>query len=338
LVKEANSSRLAGEADQHSIVKVNAMPASQHGRIVIAGGSGFIGLSLAEYLSHQGWSVVILSRYRPRGAGPWQHISWDARTLDDWRQCLEGAAGLVNLVGRSVDCVKTPDHQDEILRSRVEATRVLGLAVRSIASPPPVWAQMSTAHIYGDPPDIVCTEDSPFGYGLAPVVGQAWEQAAQQSVFPSQRLVVLRTGFVIGCDRGAGGSALARFRTLVRLGLGGTVGPGTQGMSWIHETDLNRLIEWALTNAEMQGAYVASSPHPVSQRDFMRTLRRVMGMPVGLPTPAWMVRLGARWFMNTDPDLALYGRYVVSKRLAEEGFEFQFPELEAALRDLLKPV
>jgi NAD dependent epimerase/dehydratase family enzyme len=195
---------------------------------------------------------------------------------------------------------------------------------------------MSTAHIYGDPPSVTCTEDSPFGYGLAPFVGRAWEAEFEQNVLPSQRRVVLRTSFVIGRDRGAGGGALARLTKLVRLGLGGTVGSGTQGMSWIHEADMNRLFERALASDQMHGAYIASSPNPVSQRDFMKTLRRVVGMPIGLPAFSWMVRIGAPLLMQTDPELALYGRYVVSKRLEEEGFEFQFPHLENALRDLLK--
>lgn len=133
----------------------------ERGSVVIAGGSGFLGRSLADYLSSRGWQVVILSRHPPRCHGPWSHVSWDARTLDSWSQTLEGASGLINLVGRSVDCVKTPEHQDEILRSRIESTQVLGLAVRRLASPPPVWVQMSTAHIYGDPPHVLCTEDSP---------------------------------------------------------------------------------------------------------------------------------------------------------------------------------
>jgi uncharacterized protein (TIGR01777 family) len=308
---------------------------SSCGPIVIAGGSGFLGVSLATHLARRGNPIVILSRHPPKAVGPWVHVSWDARTVGEWRQTLNGAQGLVNLVGRSVDCVKTPDHQDEILRSRVEATRVLGMALRTVDNPPPVWVQMSTAHLYGDPPQVTCNEESPFGLGLAPLVGRAWEDEFRASVLPSQRSVVLRTGFVIGRDRGAGGGALSRLRTLVRLGLGGRVGSGTQGMSWIHETDMNRLFARALDNPQMQGAYIASSPHPVSQQVFMRTLRRAVGMPVGLPASAWMVRVGARWLMNTDPALALYGRYVVSKRLDEEGFDFRFPNLEEALRDLL---
>lgn len=307
---------------------------SSSGRVVIAGGSGFLGVSLAVHLA-AGTSVVLLSRTPPRVSGPWKHVPWDARTLGDWRRELDGASGLVNLTGRSVDCLKTPEHQDEIVRSRVEATRVLGRAVRSIESPPPVWVQMSTAHIYGDPAHLTCDEDSAFGVGLAPFVGRAWEEEFQGSVLPTQRAVILRTGFVLGRDRGAGGGALGRLRFLARLGLGGTIGSGTQGMSWIHEADTNRLFERALTNSAMTGAYIASSPHPVSNQRFMRELRRAVGMPIGLPAFAWMVRLGARWLLRTDPELALCGRYVVSKRLQEEQFEFRFPDLGDALRDLI---
>lgn len=306
--------------------------------VIIAGGSGFLGVSLANYLAEKNIPVVLLSRHAPKVAGPWRHVGWDARTLGDWKSCLSGAGGLVNLVGRSVDCIKTPDHQDEILRSRVEATRALGRAMREMESPPPVWVQMATAHIYGDPPQVVCDEDSPFGYGLAPFVGRAWEDAFQESALPSQRKVVLRTSFVLGRDRGAGGGALARLKLLARLGLGGRVGPGTQGMSWIHEVDMNRLFERALTDEKISGAYIATSPHPVSQVEFMRTLRQAVRMPIGLPAFEWMVRLGAPLLMKTDPELALYGRYLVSRRLREEGFEFRFPVLGGALADLLAPM
>ncbi len=305
------------------------------GSIVIAGGSGFLGVSLASHLAASGKPVVILSRHPPKPTGPWKHVSWDARTLGEWRRELDGASGLVNLVGRTVDCIKTPDHCDEILRSRIEATRVLGAAIRAVDSPPPVWVQMSTAHIYGDPPHVTCTEESPFGYGLAPFVGRAWEEEFRASVLASQRAVILRTSFVIGRDRGSGGGALARLRLLVKLGLGGRVGSGTQGMSWIHETDMNRLFERALTDSSMHGAYIASSPNPVSQRDFMRELRRATGMPIALPAFSWMVRIGAPLLLRTDPELALFGRYVVSKRLNDEQFEFQFPKLSDALTDLL---
>lgn len=305
------------------------------GHVVIAGGSGFIGVSLAAQLTRLGARAVTLSRTRPKVRTPWRHVAWDARTLGPWCKELEGASAIINLVGRTVDCNKTPDHCDEILRSRVESTAVLGLAVRSVESPPPVWVQMSTAHIYGDPPSTVCDEDAPTGLGLAPDVGRAWEAAFHAAALPHQKKVILRTSFVIGQDRGAGGGALSRLRTLTRLGLGGRVGSGTQGMSWIHEHDMNALFTRAVTDPGMHGIYIASSPNPVPQREFMRALRRAMKMPIGLPAGAWMVRLGAPLFMGTDPELALYGRFVISRRLREEGFEFRFPRLEDALNDLI---
>lgn len=325
------------ERENRSIEKgPNEMPRqTDQGRIVIAGGSGFLGISLATMLTSQGYQVTILSRSSPRPSGPWQHVAWDGRSLGDWIAALEDSVGLVNLAGRSVDCIKTPDHQDEIIRSRIESTQTLGQAMRQLKSPPPVWVQMGTAHIYGDPPTAVCHENASFGVGLAPTVGQAWEAALHEAVLPSQRAVVLRTSFVLGKDRGAGGGALARLRSITRCGLGGRVGSGTQGMSWIHETDMNRLFLRALRDESMQGAYIASSPNPVSQIEFMRTLRKTLRMPIGLPAFGWMVRFGAHFILRTDPELALYGRYVVSRRLAEANFAFQFPDLNDALRDLL---
>lgn len=307
-------------------------------RIVIAGGSGFLGLSLAEFLAAKGCDVTILSRSKP--VGPWKHVPWDARTLGNWTAALDGATALVNLAGRTVNCIKTPDHCDEILRSRIEATRVLGEVCRAVANPPPTWVQMSTAHIYGDPPSAVCDETSPPGYGLAPTVGQAWEAAFAHAKLPTQRGVILRTSFVLGRDRGNTTGALTTLRTLARLGLGGTVASGKQGMSWIHERDMNELFARGIFDANMQGTYVASSPHPVAQRDFMRTLRRHAGglgaLGIAPPAFAWMVRLAAPILFRTDPELVIYGRYVKPARLEREGFTFTFASLDDALRDLCK--
>jgi uncharacterized protein (TIGR01777 family) len=189
---------------------------------------------------------------------------------------------------------------------------------------------MSTAHRYGDPPEIVCDEDAAFGYGLAPFVGQAWEAAYAQAVLPDTRQVILRTSFVLGSN----GGALPRLARLARWGLGGKVGHGRQGISWIHEHDMNRLFARAITDNSMNGAYLATAPQPVSNEEFMRVLRRTLGRPIGLPTFGWMVKLAAPLVMRTDPELALYGRYCVSRRLREEGFDFTFPDLASALQDL----
>ena len=301
--------------------------------VVIAGGSGFLGVSLAHHLSERGYVVRILSRNHPCAKCPAEFIAWDGRSLGDWTACLDGANALVNLAGRSVDCIKTPAHRDEIMRSRIESTEVLGEAMRAIESPPPVWVQMSTAHIYGDPPSAVCTEDSAFGHGLAPDVGRAWESTFANAILPEQRGVVLRTSFVIGRDRGAGAGAMSRLGLVARLGLGGKVGSGTQGLSWIHEHDMNCIFERAIADSTMSGAYIASSPNPKSQIEFMRSLRKSIGMPIGLPATEWMVRLGAHFLLRTDPELAIYGRYVLPARLIDEAFTFEYPDLDSALAE-----
>lgn len=299
------------------------------GRVVIAGGTGFLGMSLARHLIELGYEVVLLSRNAPSTDGAWRHAGWDARTLGEWATYLDGAAALVNLAGRSVDCVKTPGHCDEILRSRVESTTVLGRALGEVATPPPVWVQMATAHRYGDPPVTWCDEDSAFGYGLAPFVGHKWEEAHARALPAGMRSVVLRTSFVLGRN----GGALRRLSRLARLGLGGTVGTGRQGISWIHMHDMNRLFARALIDGRMSGAYLATAPNPVSNAEFMRELRNAMAVPFGLPAKGWMVRLVAP-VLRTDPELALFGRYCTSRRLREEGFEFAFPHVRDALRDL----
>ena len=300
-------------------------------KILIFGGTGFIGSSLADYLASKGLQPILIARHAPDSAVRHEYRLWDAISVGDWASELEGARAIVNLAGKTVDCIKTPANCDLILRSRTDSTLAIGKALKQIKNPPPVWVQMSTAHIYGDPPTQLCTEDSSYGYGLAPFVGKAWEAAFLKSLPSHMREVRLRTSFVIGKN----GGALQSLRQIVRLGLGGTAGSGTQGMSWLHEYDMNNLIYSAITEEKYSGVYIASAPHPVSNRDFMRLLRKKMKMPIGLPTPAFMIKIGAKLLFKTDPELILYGRYVKSARLEKEGFQFKFPTLEAALSDLV---
>ena len=189
---------------------------------------------------------------------------------------------------------------------------------------------MSTAHIYGDPPTQLCTEDSPLGHGLAPMVGEAWEKAYKDNVPDSVRQVILRTSFVIGNS----GGAFPKLRVLAKFGLGGRAGNGKQGMSWIHEKDLNCLIQECIENIKFRGTYIATAPEPVSYSVFMKSLRRALRSPIGLPAPAWLIRFGARFILGTDPELVLLGRYCQSNRLEEEDFRFKFPSLNEALDDL----
>lgn len=309
-------------------------------KVVIAGGSGFLGRSLADALLARGDQPIILSRSAARpddlAAGiAW--LTWDARTPGDWVSALDGAAAVINLVGRSVDCRKTPESKREILQSRVDSCRVLGEAMRQIRQPPPVWIQGATAHIVGDPEprDTLCDEQTPPGplHEMAPSVGLAWEKAFEEARLPGQRGVVLRISFVLGRE----GGALRRLGKVARWGLAGTVGPGTQWISWIHQADLNQMVLAALDDTTYQGAYMATAPHPVTNRDFMRALRRAYRRPWSPPAPAMGVRLVCRFILNTDPELALLGRRCVSTRLREEhGFTFTFPDIGPALKDLAR--
>lgn len=298
-------------------------------KVVITGGTGFIGLSLAKCLKSNGYHPVLIARSKPKE--DFDFIEWDAVNIGAWCESLNDAVAIVNLAGRTVDCIKTPENCDVILRSRVDSTKVIGEALRMIERPPKVWVQMSTAHIYGDPPSQVCNEESSIGYGLAPFVGLAWEEAFLNAIPEGMRGVRLRTGFVIGKN----GGALASLKRIVRLGLGGKVGHGNQGMSWIHEKDMNAIMLQAIANEKYSGVYVVSAPKPVSNDEFMKTLRSKMNIKVGLRAPLFLTKLGAKYLFNTDPELVIYGRYVKSNRLEKGGFKFSYPVLSSALEDLV---
>lgn len=298
---------------------------------MIFGGTGFIGLSLADHLEDNGYKPILVARNKPAASMRHQFQKWDGMSVGDWIEELNGCKAIVNLAGKTVDCIKTPDNCDLILRSRVDSTKAIGEALKIVADPPKTWIQMSTAHIYGDPPSQICTEESSYGYGLAPFVGKAWEEAFLHALPKETRGVRLRTSFVVGKN----GGALKSLGRIVKLGLGGTVGSGKQGMSWIHEYDMNEIILQSIKNESCEGVYIASAPNPVSNKEFMKLLRKKMNMPIGLPAPEFMVRIGAKLIFRTDPELALYGRYVKPARLEQEGFRFKFPDLETALDDLV---
>ena len=186
-----------------------------------------------------------------------------------------------------------------------------------------------SAHLWRSSEHAICDENSPLGYGLASYVGSSWERAYHDAVPTDMRKVILRTSFVLGRT----GGAMSKLKTIARSGFGGKFGTGRQGMSWIHEGDLCRIFEQAIVDDSMQGVYVATSPNPVSNSEFMRTLRKALKMPIGLPNPAWLIRIGTK-LLKTDPELALYGRYCRSKRLSTKRFEFMYGELKDAMTDL----
>ncbi len=304
----------------------------QFEKLVIAGGSGFLGQSLLQELRGKYRQVVVLTRREPRGDGNVRFVHWDAKTPGAWCDALKGTDAVVNYVGRTVDCRKTAANKRAILESRVNSVMALAAAFEQIGHQPRVWVQSATAHIYGDTADEILDESSPIGTGFAPQVGVAWEAALAKAMdhLPTCRFVTLRISFVLGRD----GGALKTLARLARFGLGGTVGHGRQYMSWIHEADLNALVVRAITDERMSGMYIATAPEPRTNRDFMRLLRKTVRRPWVPPTPALFVRIGAV-FLRTDPELALLGRRIVPTRLMREGFTFEHPSLEDALKDLL---
>ena len=297
-------------------------------KVVIFGGSGFIGTSLAQYLISKRLEVVIVGRNQT--LQDLAFVKWDGQNLREWTSVLNNAYAIVNLVGKSVDCIKTPENIDEILKSRVDSTKLIGQALRTVEHPPQIWVQMSTAHIYGDSESRWADENSTIGYGLAPYVGQKWEEAFHDSVVPGTRKVILRTGFVLDKT----GGAYIKLKQITKLGLGGSVASGKQGMSWIHMLDVNRFIEHALINSRVSGVYNLSAPSPLNNRDFMALLRKALKVPFGLNAPLFAIKIGAKVFFKTDYELLVYGRFVVSKKMEELPFKFKYSNLELALNDL----
>jgi len=299
-------------------------------RFVLAGGSGFLGQCFAKELLAAGCEVDVLTR-SPRANILGRAVAWDGATVGDWARVLEGAAAVVNLTGKSVDCRYTPSNRREILESRLGSVDALGKALNKCATPPPVWVQAASLAIYGNPGAILCDETAPPGSGFSVEVCRRWEEAFNNCEVPSTRKVLLRIGFVLG----PGGGALAPLARLARFGLGGPAGSGHQYISWLHVADLNRMLLWAIESEDAVGTYNATGPAPVTNAEFMATLRRAVGRPWSPPVPAWMVKVGA-WAMQTEPELVLTGRRCIPSRLIAQGFKFAYPALDAALGDILK--
>lgn len=295
-------------------------------RIVLAGGSGFLGKVLAGELARRGWEIVNLTR-SPRSAVD-SDVAWDGVSVGEWSRCLDGAAALVNLTGRSVDCRYNRKNRAEIVDSRINSVRAVGTAIRRSHRPPPVWVQASSLAIYGDAAERVCDEDAPHGEGFSVQVCQQWERATAEESTPATRKVILRIGFVLG-----GGGVLEKLARLARLGLGGTVGAGRQWISWIHVDDLNRMILWAIDNDFVSGVYHATGPTPTRNNEFMRELRRALGVWFGPWAPSLAVRIGC-FFLRTEASLALTGRRCIPARALRQGFPFAHTDLRQSLQEL----
>lgn len=314
-------------------------------KVVIPGGTGHLGRILCRYFHGAGDHVTVLGRSAPerarRDLAPGvNYARWNGRDPGAWCAAIDGADVVVNLAGRTVDCRYNKTNLQEMLSSRVDSARAVGAAIESAAAPPALWLQMSTATVYAHTHGPANDEASgviggrepgvPSYWGFSVHIAEEWERMQREAKTPATRKVALRTAMVMSAERGG---PFATMRRLARCGLGGSIAGGKMFMSWIHERDFVRATEHVIQEASTEGPVNFAAPTPLPQKEFMGELRRALGVPLGLPAAAWMIGLGAI-LLRTDPELILKSRRVVSGRLRDSGFEFEFADWSSAVRDL----
>lgn len=314
-------------------------------RIVLPGGSGQIGQFLARRFQERGHHVTVLTR-GPYTA-PWQTVHWDGEERGPWIETLEGADVCINLAGRSVNCRYHAANRAAIYDSRIGTTQLLNTVIASLANPPRIWLNASTATIYRHALDRAMDEATGALGGNEPIsprrrapdtwnfsnrVARDWEAAFFATATPRTRKVALRSAIVFSPTPG---SAFAVLSNLVRLGLGGTQGNGRQFVSWIHEADYARAIEFLIDHDELDGPVNLAAPNPLPNRAFMEALRDAWNRPNGLPAPAPLIEIAA-FFLRTESELVLKSRRVVPGRLLDAGFNFEFPHWPEAAEDLVR--
>jgi uncharacterized protein len=328
----------------------SAMSPARPLRIVIPGGSGLIGQLLARHFQERGHFVTVLTR-GPYTA-PWQTVHWNGFERGPWVETLDGADVCINLAGRSVNCRYNARNRQEIYASRIRPTRLIGQVIAGLENPPRVWLNASTATIYRDatpgteydrPMDeatgefggyetISDSRPAPDTWNFSVQVGTDWENALFHAATPRTRKVALRTSIVFSPTPG---SVFAIFSRLVRIGLGGTQGNGRQYVSWIHEADFVRALEFIIDHEEIEGPVNLAAPNPLPNREFMQAIRDAWGMPNGIWAPAPIIEIGS-FFMRTESELVLKSRRAVPGRLLDAGFEFEFPTWPEAAGDLVR--
>lgn len=305
-------------------------------KVIIAGGTGFLGQLLARSLSVDQYEVVLLSRGISGTSADitGRFVHWDARSISGWTSELEGAKALINLTGRSIDCRHTQANRKEIIESRIQSTRVLGQAVAACDLPPQNWLNASSMALYGQcfGNETAHDENSPTqSGGFLEEVTKAWEDEFFRHKRAGVRQVALRISFILGRESGAF-PLLAR---LARLGLGGKQGTGEQWMSWLHEDDWVGITRYLMEENQLEGPVNLAAPNPVKNRDFMAELSsQVSPFGFGFPAPALGVRLGCM-LLGSAPELALQSRKVNSALLARSSYQYKHPNISSALESLI---
>jgi uncharacterized protein len=294
-------------------------------KIIIAGGSGFLGKSLENHFqNHEVW-ILTRNPKRPN------EILWDAKTLGNWTESLEKADVLINMTGKSVDCRYNDENRAEILRSRIDSTNVLQGAVDNCKNPPKTWLNSSSATIYVHAETQLMTEaNGIIGDDFSMNICKSWEKVFFATSNPQTRKVALRTAIVLGRE----GEAFHKLKTITRLGLGGQQGNGRQKMSWIYVEDFCRAVEFIIRDEKINGAINISAPNPIDNQSFMKILRNKLKVPFGLPSPAFLLEIGTL-FLQTETELLLKSRNVYPERLLNYGFRFRFETVDEALGELV---
>jgi hypothetical protein len=307
-------------------------------RVILAGGSGFVGQILRRHFLNRGAEALVLTRSPDKARDVGRELFWDGRTPGEWTRELDGADAVINLAGYSVNCRYHARHRQLMMDSRVDSTRVLGEAIARCANPPKVWLNSSTATIYRHTFGPAWDENGETGAvseakdAFSIEVATAWEREFNAAQTTRTRKVALRSALVLG--HGAN-SVFPVLRRLARLGLGGRMASGKQYVSWIHESDFCRAVEWLIDHEEFTGPVNLAAPNPVTNSEMMAMMRELCGVPFGLPAAAWMLEVGA-FFLRTETELIIKSRRVIPGKLLAGGFQFRFPELRAALKELSK--
>ncbi|MFC4386247.1 TIGR01777 family oxidoreductase [Gracilibacillus marinus] len=291
-------------------------------KVVLAGGSGFIGEYIKQKLDALNYDVVMISRRKPA-------ITWNDK--EGMTEALENAEMVINLAGKSVNCRYNEKNKQEIMTSRVGTTRLLGDAINRCSTPPKLWINASTATIYRHADDRPMTEeDGEYGTGFSVDVAKKWEKAFFSFQLPHTRQVALRIAIVLGPN----GGVMTPYKNLVKFGLGGIQGNGQQMFSWIHIEDVFQIMMFLKERNDLSGVFNCSSPKPVPNYIFMNAMRQKLNRTYGLPTPKPLLEIGAT-FIRTETELVLKSRWVLPEKLQQAGYVFQYPSISGALGDLL---
>lgn len=300
-------------------------------KIILAGGNGYLGQVLAGYYQNLAGEIVILSRKPAAANGNIKTIVWNGTDEGEWAAHLENADLLINLCGKNVNCRYTPENRVEIIASRIKPTVLLGKTIARLTDPPRLWINITSATIYRHaedrPQDEVTGE---IGYGFSIDVCRQWEQTFFDTKTPQTRKIALRMGIVLGRKDGA----FPRLLNLVKFGLGGKQGDGQQYVSWIHEQDAAKCTEWLMQQKQLDGVFNCTAPGVVKNADLMCLIRKAYGVPFGLPSPAWLLEIGAK-LIGTETELILKSRWVIPKRLTDAGYAFIFPNAAHAIKDII---